>query len=176
MKEVIFFLLVLSLLVGCVNTDETEELVVLDTEGALNITQNELNTNLDVPEIFDEEDSNNLINRKSLEKRIQEAYNKLHTLRSARILREDFPDLELVYVDKPEEKYRRFFPQEILPFRYYYSKEADLTFNICNADLTVFICKGKQDRLITMDEVDSGKCEITSLYAGDPRLRVSDRF
>ncbi len=107
-----------------------------------------------------------LIDGKTLQGRLAEAYDRLHTRGSAEHIRKSFPDIELVYTDDAA---GMPFPREIIPFRYYYSREADTTFNICAVDLTVFICKGKLDKLIRKGEVDSGRCEMTPIY-GDPRL------
>ena len=101
-----------------------------------------------------------LINGKTVEERIQEAYDTIHTPSSAQYIRENFPDIQLVYTDPGES----FMPQEILPFRYYYSKEADKTFNICNVELTVFICDGKLERLVTDEDINSNRCIVTPVY------------
>ncbi len=108
-----------------------------------------------------------LIDGKTLSERLAEAYQRLHTRGSAAHIRKSFPDLELVYTDHAV---GMPFPREIIPFRYYYSREANTTFNICAIELTVFICKGKLDHLIRRGDVDSGRCELTLLYFGDPRL------
>lgn len=107
-----------------------------------------------------------LINGKTLQERLAEAYERLHTRGSGQHIRDSFPDIKLVYTDKAE---GMPFPTQILPFRYYYSREANTTFNICAIELTVFICKGKLDKLIRKGDVDSGRCEMTPIY-GDPRL------
>lgn len=107
-----------------------------------------------------------LIDGKTLQERLTEAYERLHTRGSAEHIRKSFPDIELVYTD---DAVGMPFPREIIPFRYYYSREADTTFNICAVELTVFICKGKLDKLIQKEDVDSGRCEMTPIY-GDPRL------
>lgn len=101
---------------------------------------------------------------------MQEAQDRLHTQGSGPHIRRDFPDIELVYTDSAESTW---FPNQILPFRYYYSPEADRTFNICNIDLTVFICEGKLDRLITKEDIESGRCEATPIYKSDQRLGYS---
>ena len=107
-----------------------------------------------------------LINGKTLQERLAEAYDRLHTRGSAEHIRKNFPDIGLVYTD---DAVGMPFPREIIPFRYYYSLEADTTFNICAIDFTVFICKGKLDKLIRQGDIDSGRCEMTPIY-GDPRL------
>jgi hypothetical protein len=101
---------------------------------------------------------------------VQEAFDRLHTSGSGPQIRRDFPSIELVYSDDARGS---GFPNQILPFEYYYSAEADRTFSICNIDLTVFICEGKLDRLITKDDIESGRCEATSVYKSDPRLGYS---
>lgn len=107
------------------------------------------------------------INGKTLPGRLQEAYDRLHTYGSGPQIRTDFPDIELVYSDYAE---GTGFPASILPFRYYFSPEANRTFNICNIDLTVFICKGKLGRLITQSDIEDGRCEATPIYKSDSRL------
>ena len=107
-----------------------------------------------------------LINGKTVEERLAEAYERLHTRGSAEHIRKSFPDIELVYTD---DAVGMPFPREIIPFRYYYSSKADTTFNMCAIDFTVFICKGKLDKLIRKVDIDSGRCEMTPIY-GDPRL------
>ena len=107
-----------------------------------------------------------LIDGKTLQERLAEAYERLHTRGSGQHIRDSFPDIKLVYTDKAE---GMPFPPQILPFRYYYSREANTTFNICAIELTVFICNGKLDKLIRKGDVDSGRCEMTPIY-GDPRL------
>ncbi|MBI4399812.1 hypothetical protein HY570_03605 [Candidatus Micrarchaeota archaeon] len=104
-----------------------------------------------------------LINGKTVEERLQEASDRLHTSGSGPHIRNNFPDIELVYTDDARGK---GFPQMILPFRYYYSEEANTTFNICNIELTVFICKGKLDNLITNEDLYSSRCEVTPVYTG----------
>ncbi len=109
-----------------------------------------------------------LIHKRTTEQRLQEAYDRLHTAGSGSHIRASFPDIETAYIDTPE---GGIFPQQILPFTYYYSKEADTTFNICNIDLTVFICTGKMDHLISKGDIDSKRCTATPIYLTDPRLR-----
>ena len=111
-----------------------------------------------------------IINGKTLEERIEEAYDNLHEAGSSDKILSDFPDVELVYTDDPEASVKKIFPPEILPFHYYYSEEADKTFNLCGVGRSVFICDGKLDREITKEDIDSGRCEITPIYLIDPRL------
>ncbi|MBI4150206.1 hypothetical protein HY488_02260 [Candidatus Woesearchaeota archaeon] len=101
------------------------------------------------------------IKGKSLEERLKKAYDDLHTHGSGEYIRTYFPDIQNVYVDHGEGE---GFPSFILPFTYYYSKEADTTFNICNVDFTVFICKGKLDRRINREDIESKRCEVTQIY------------
>ncbi len=102
-----------------------------------------------------------LVNGKTVEERVQEASDRLHTVGSGQQIRDDFPDVQLVYTDPGDNKN---YPPMILPFRYYYSQEADRTFNICNIDLTVFICTGKLDRVMTGEDASSGRCVVTPVY------------
>jgi len=111
-----------------------------------------------------------IINGKTLEERLEEAYDNLHEAGSSEQILDDFPDVELVYTDDPEASVKKIFPPEILPFHYYYSEEADKTFNLCGVGRSVFICDGQLDREITKEEIDSGSCEITPIYLIDPRL------
>jgi hypothetical protein len=105
--------------------------------------------------------------------RLSEAYENLHESKSALKVKEDFPDLEVIYTDDPLEI--GHFPEKILPFRYYYSEEVDITFNLCSADRSVFICEGKLDRLITEEDIAEGRCEVTSIYLNDPRIGDSGK-
>lgn len=100
---------------------------------------------------------------------LKEVTDRLHTQGSGPHLRNTFTDLELVYTDDGAGS--NYFPDFILPFGYYYSKEVDRTFNVCAIDLTVFICEGKLDRLLTKADIDSGRCNVTSAYLGDKRLK-----
>ncbi len=102
-----------------------------------------------------------IINGKTLEQRVQEAYDRLHTIGAGRQIRTDFPDIKLVYTDFAAGKR---FPREILPFEYYYSKEADKTFNICAVDFTVFICNGKMDKAIYPGDPEAHRCKFVGLY------------
>ncbi len=108
-----------------------------------------------------------LINGKTLEVRLAEAHDRLHTSGSGDNVRQNFPDIALVYTDDGA---GAPFPSDIIPFNYYYSSEADTTFSICKPERTTFICKGKLDRLIKRGDLDSGRCELTPLLSGDPRL------
>ena len=117
-----------------------------------------------------------IINGKTLEKRLEIAYDNLHEAGSSKQILDDFPDVELVYTDDPDASIKRMFPPEILPFHYYYSEEADKTFNLCGVGRSVFICDGKLDREISKEDIDSGRCEILPLYLSDPRLGGSGDF
>ncbi len=109
---------------------------------------------------------------KLADERLKDAYTSLHTPGSGEKLRKDFPDLELVYTDSAQNV---GFPDYILPFRYYYSKEADKTFNICAIETSVFICDGKLSKLISKEDIDSGRCKVTEIYTADRRLGGQSR-
>lgn len=100
----------------------------------------------------------NLINGKNLEQRLEILRDNLHKEGSGDQAKEFFPDFEVVYIDQGDP----LFPDEILPFVYHYSKEADITVSICNVDYTVFVCNGRLDRLI--QESDYENCLITKEY------------
>jgi len=108
-----------------------------------------------------------IINGKTMAQRLREASDRLHTVGSAEQIRQDFPDIKLVYTDRAE---NTGFPAMIVPFRYYYSEETNKTFNICNIDFTVFICNGKLERIITKEDIESKRCEVTPIYTTDPRI------
>lgn len=96
-----------------------------------------------------------------IEQLLEEAYEDIHSRGSAEHIRKNFDDLQLVYTDN---EVPPMAPEQIFPFRYYYSEKADTTFNICNVDISVFICDGKLDRRITKEDVESGKCEVAEEY------------
>lgn len=104
--------------------------------------------------------SQSIINGKTTAQRLEEAIAKLHQPGSGEHIRQNFPDIKLVYTDPGDSS----LPQEILPFEYYYSKEASVTFNICAPDLTIFVCDGKLDRKITEQDINSGHCTVTPIY------------
>ncbi len=148
MKFVLLILLVLF--VGCSSASLPEaELVEVVPEPGI---APELLVE-DVPFALPDED---------LSLRINSAYDLLHGEGSASLVRADFPDLELVYTDDGADC--SFCPAEILPFKYYYSEEADMTFNLCNVDRSVFICAGRMENKITREDVLSGRCEVTPIY------------
>ena len=118
--------------------------------------------------------SSSLGSREDLEERLGESYSRLHEPDSANLVRDNFPDLELVYTDNPTDS--EFFPSQILPFRYYYSKEADKTFSLCATNRSVFICNGKLDRLIAKEDLDSGRCIVTQIYTNDLRIGGSGKL
>ncbi len=103
-----------------------------------------------------------------LQENIDDAYDRLHDPGSASRIQKDFPDLEIVYIDEAEGI--KFFPKEILPFKYYYSPSADKTFSLCGVDRSTFICDGKLDRLLNSEDIETGRCKIAPDYSGDPRL------
>jgi len=114
-----------------------------------------------------------IINGRTLEQRIQAAYDNLHDAGSSGLILDDFPDVELVFEDDGNSS--TFFPAEILPFHYYYSVEADKTFNLCGVGRSVFICDGKLERTITKEDIDSGMCTVTPIYMEDPRVGGSGK-
>lgn len=169
MKKVVLFLVVLSfLLVSCA----VEEPIAGEATAIEKTTEEPLQEvsetkDTEIKEISSPEATKiegniepRLINGKTVEERIQEAYDTIHTPGSAQYIRKNFPDIELIYTDLGEP----YYPPEILPFRYYYSREADKTFNICNVELTVFICDGKLDRLVTEEDINSNRCIVTPIY------------
>ena len=108
-----------------------------------------------------------IINGKTLEESLDDAYDNLHEKGSSKKVEKDFPDAELVYTDEGK---NTGFPSEILPFHYYYSEEANTTFNLCGVGRTVFICEGMLDEMLTTEHIESGRCRITEEYDIDPRL------
>jgi hypothetical protein len=102
-----------------------------------------------------------IINGKTLAERLEEAYSNLHKKGSAQKIRDDFPDIELTFTDEGD-------GSNIYPFEYYYSGEADKTFNLCAVERTVFICEGKLDRMITDEEIDNVElCDVTPIYINE---------
>ena len=101
-----------------------------------------------------------LINGKTADQRIEEAYQLLHRPESGAHIRENFPDIRKIYSDPGEAG----FPTEILPFEYYYSPAANKTFNIGALDFTVFICNGELARKITAADENSGRCTVAAIY------------
>ncbi len=108
-----------------------------------------------------------LVGDKTVEQRLVAVFNKLHTPGSGDLIQSDFPDTKLVYTDTGD---GTRFPLNILPFKYYYSEEADRTFNICKIGYSVFVCRGKLDRLITKEDIDSGRCFSNPIYLTDSRM------
>lgn len=101
-----------------------------------------------------------------LQERIDFLYEDLHELGSGARARDAFTDLELIYTDNEGVD---FYPEEIRPFRYYYSDEAELTIAICNIEQTVIICTTKLDRLLTEDDLDD--CSVADeILERDTRL------
>jgi hypothetical protein len=92
----------------------------------------------------------------------------LHDPGSGTIVKKLLPDLEEVFIDETAKE--RGFPERILPFRYYYSPEANITVNICEVDRSVFICPG---RLIHQVEIDKDRnCLVTDIYKETEQGRV----
>lgn len=114
------------------------------------------------PPLEDEIPEPLIINGKTLDQRLEEAYDDLHKPGSSQKIRDNFPDIKVVYTDEGD----GYGPDEIYPFRYHYSEEADITFNLCNVERTVFICEGKLSRQITDEDMDSGRCQVTPIYRG----------
>jgi len=113
-------------------------------------------------EIVEEPIPQNLvINGKTLDERLAEAISNLHKPDSTDKVRSDFPDLELIFTDNDNR-----YPSNILPFEYFYSVEADKTFNFCAIERTIFVCNGKLEQRITDEELnDVEKCTVTSIYS-----------
>ena len=105
-----------------------------------------------------QEPQETLINGKTAQERLNEATSQLHEEGSADHIRENFPDIELLYSDNPSD-----YPSDILPFDYYYSEEVDKTFNLCGVDRTVFICDGKIEETVTDEQLNT-ICDVTSVY------------
>ena len=183
-KEVMVFLVILVVFnYGCATQEAPAEKVPeLVTEEVLEVDEESVPESQPIEQIVEEKQQAPtisaptvtqpspvpmLIDGKTLQERLAEAYERLHTRGSGEHIRKSFPDIELVYTD---DAVGMPFPREIIPFRYYYSREADTTFSICEIELTTFICKGKLDKLIRRGDVDSGRCKLTLLYYGDPRL------
>jgi len=115
----------------------------------------------EIPEPVKESVKPVLVHGKTVEERLDEAYSILHKEESGQHLRDNFPDIVVIYVDSGEDSN---YPSEILPFEYFYSQEADKTFNLCAVDRTIFICDGRMEHVITDEDMDSGRCAITPIY------------
>lgn len=87
-------------------------------------------------------------------------YAHLHDLASGTEAHTLLPDLTLVYTDEGHGNAR--IPKPILPFRYWYSAEADVTVSICAKDYTVFICPGRVDTLV--DSMNWNSCTVSASY------------
>ena len=182
MKKEVFLIIVFLFLIGCTPEEaseptlgtpapdvedpfEVQEIVVKENTAEIEETPEEVEE--DLKEIIIEEPvveetpEPQLINGKTVEERIEEAINKLHAVGSADHARENFPDTELVFTDYGEGSN---YPSEIFPFEYYYSAEANRTFNLCAIHRTVFICEGKLEHVITDEEMNSEKCVVTPIY------------
>ncbi len=169
----VLFLLTVSIS-GCTQPaqttpDETEENVLPEAEPVIEKTNATEKTEEALPaqQQTVEKVATAPKSNKLADERLKDAYAKLHTPGSGEKLRRDFPDLELLYTDTA---YNVGFPDYILPFRYYYSKEVDKTFNICAIETSVFICDGKLSKLISKEDIDSGRCKATEIYLTDRRL------
>jgi hypothetical protein len=129
-------------------------------EEILDVPENEGILPVDIQQIA-EEPPPNLLNGKTIDERIADAYTNLHAIGSAAHVRENFPDIKVVFVDDGT---TANYPSEILPFEYYYSGEANKTFSLCAIERTVLICDGKYEKVATDDDMDSGVCVVTTEY------------
>jgi hypothetical protein len=157
-KIVILVFIVFILIMGC-TADVTEK----PADGNI---QNDLESDIedeisDIEVVDEESEGELLVNGKTMQERLDIAYKELHEPQSSHQIVSDFPDIQFVLEDDGSTSN---LPDDILPFKYYYSKEADRTFNICNVERTVFICKGKMQHVISKADIDSGNCEITPIY------------
>ncbi len=116
----------------------------------------------EVEEDTDTTSEEQLVNGKTAQERLDDAYQNLHDIDSALDVRSDFPDLELVYTDDGSQD--PLLPEDILPFEYMYSAEVDKTFSLCAIDRSVMICDGVLDALVTDEDINSGRCVVTSVY------------
>ncbi len=87
-------------------------------------------------------------------------YAHLHDLASGTEAHALLPDLTLVYTDDGHGNTR--IPKPILPFRYWYSAEGNVTVSICAKDYTVFICPGRVDTLV--DSMNWNSCTVSASY------------
>ena len=95
----------------------------------------------------------------NLESRLEIVYKDLHTKGSGDYILENF-DLKEIHVWEGLEEYRN---TKIFPFYHYYSEEADMTFVVCEKDLSVAYCEGYKDD--TLSQSDSGECTFTPAYS-----------
>jgi len=141
---------------------ETNEDPSIDSEleEESNPTEEVIEDIVEPEEIIEEviEVKEKMIEGKTLSERLSLLKSNLHEQGSGKEAKEFFPDLLEVYTEENNPD----FPQQFLPFRYYYSEEADVTVNICDVDFTLFVCEGKLDR--KLEESDYGNCEIVEQY------------
>lgn len=100
-------------------------------------------------------------NRTRIAEDIAGAYAHLHDPGSGTEIHRRFPDAKLVFTDHAT---GIEFSEDVPPFSYLYSKEAGKTFGVCGIDKSVFICDGKLERLITAEDIESGRCVVTEVY------------
>ena len=172
-KKIILIIMLLFtlILVSCttVETEEPSEDLPLDQEEI--IEELESNEDMDIDSELEEvvvsediieevvvEVEENIIEGKTLSERLSLLKSNLHGQGSGEEAKKYFPDFLEVYVEEENP----VFPQQFLPFRYYYSEEADVTVNICDVDFTLFVCEGKLDR--KLKEADHDNCKIVDQY------------
>tara|TARA_Y100000034_G_scaffold136712_1_gene215101 strand:+ start:211 stop:855 length:645 start_codon:yes stop_codon:yes gene_type:complete len=145
----------------CANNNDCQPDEICDIEGYC--VEKEIDYDESLDEVVEGPQEPLIINGKTLDERLDEAYSNVHGVGSAQQIREDFPDIELVYTDLGVED---GFPENILPFEYFYSAEADKTFSLCAIDRTIFVCDGKIDRKVTDEQMNNpDKCAVTSVYS-----------
>lgn len=96
----------------------------------------------------------------SIQSRLATLYSHLHDQQSGTEAHALLPDLTLVYTDDGHGNAR--IPSQILPFRYWYSAEGNVTVSICAQDYTVFICPGRESALV--DAKDWTGCAVADNY------------
>ena len=175
-------LLFTLILVSCttVETEETSEDLPLDQEEIIEELESDEDMGIDseleeeiypteevIEEVAESEEiieeevvevKENMVEGKTLPERLSLLKSNLHEQGSGEEAKKFFPDFLEIY----KEENNPDFPQQFLPFRYYYSEEADVTVNICDVDFTLFVCEGKLDR--KLEESDYGNCEIVEQY------------
>ena len=98
------------------------------------------------------------IDSKTIKEKVEILKENLYTEGSGNEAKKYFPDLVRVFLNQNNPKYSA----KVLPFIYYYSKEADITISISNLDFTVFICPGRLDNLLP--ESKYNQCDIADEY------------
>lgn len=92
--------------------------------------------------------------------KIVEAYTQLHEPDSGLQIKQEYPDVSLVYTDLGRDSSQSSAKH---PFFYFYSAEAGKTFGICSTNKSVFICEGKMDHRVTLEDVENGKCTTAAI-------------